>query len=343
VTPMELLGWASGLLALSWLLTGAVRRYALSTGLLDLPNARSSHTQPTPRGGGVAIVASFMLAVIILWWRGALGAHLAAGLGGAGLLVAFLGYMDDRHTLAARWRFLGHLAATAWLLAWLGPMPPVPVFGTPVDLGLAATLLNGLFVVWSINSFNFMDGIDGIAGVQACTMALPAAALTAWVAPAGPWPLAVLLAVCAAGFLIWNFPPARIFMGDAGSGFLGLMLASLTVASGQAKPELAWAWFILGGCFMVDATVTLARRWQRGEKVYMAHRSHAYQYAARVRGSHRPVTLAVAAINLAWLLPLAALVAAGRLDGLVGIAIAYTPLVALALHYKAGDRAAQGA
>jgi len=130
-------------------------------------------------------------------------------------------------------------------------------------------------------------------------------------------------------------------MGDAGSGFLGLVLALLALWSSQTTPHLFWGWFILVGCFMVDATTTLIRRVRRGERFHEAHRSHAYQYAARRHGSHKRITLAVGLVNILWLLPLAILVALRKLDGVAAVLIAYMPLVWLAFRYKAGDRSAQ--
>ena len=327
--------------AASWALTSSVRRYALHAGLLDRPNERSAHTVATPRGGGVAIVVSYLGLVAVLLAFGSIDPRLAAALLGGGLIVAVLGFIDDRQPLKARWRFLGHLLAAAWVLAWLGPLPQVPLFGVVVDLGIGATLLSALYLVWSINLFNFMDGIDGIASLEAIVVALGGALVWWLTEPTGDWLLAVAFAACVAGFLVWNFPPARIFMGDAGSGFLGCMIATLALWSSHTAAHLFWSWFILGGCFMVDATTTLVRRVRRGEAFNEAHRSHAYQYAARRHASHKKVSIAFVAITVGWLLPLAVAVALGRLDGLVGVAIAYAPLVALAFRYKAGDRAAQ--
>lgn len=150
--------------------------------------------------------------------------------------------------------------------------------------------------------------------------------------------LPLLLAATVAGFLCWNFPPARIFMGDAGSGFLGMVLGLLALLAGWVNPLLFWGWLILLGVFVVDATFTLVRRLLRGDKVYQAHRSHAYQYATRHHGSHRTVTLAVAAINLGWLLPVAMVVVVFQLDGALGTLVAYVPLIVLALIYKAGEK-----
>lgn len=330
-------------LALSCLLTALMRRYALRTQMLDLPNERSSHATPTPRGGGVAIVVTFLALIVAMGLLGLIEQGLMAAALGAGLVVALLGFVDDRSSLPARWRFLGHAAAALWVLAWMGRIPPVPLFGKLVDLSYAGPLLSFLYIVWMVNLFNFMDGIDGIASVEAITTTLGGALLW-WLAGTGSgWIAALVFACCVAGFLLWNWPPAKIFMGDAGSGFLGLMVALLSLWCSQAVPTLFWSWFILIGCFMVDATTTLVRRVRRGERFFEAHRAHAYQFASRRVGRHLPVTLACGAINLLWLLPLASLVALGRIDGLVGVVIAYAPLVWIAFHYRAGDRAAQEA
>ena len=318
-----------------------MRRYALASHLLDHPNDRSSHSVPTPRGGGVAIVASFLLLVLGLGLAGRLDQTLCFALLGSGLLVAVLGFIDDLRTLPASWRFAGHVVAAAWLLYWAGPLPPVPVLGMTFDLGPVTVALAASYTVWSINFFNFMDGIDGIASIEAMSVALGGTLVWWLVHPAGNWPVALLFAACVGGFLFWNFPPARIFMGDAGSGFLGLVVALLALWSARDSAHLVWSWVILSSVFLVDATTTLLRRVRRGEHFAEAHRNHAYQYAARVHGSHRTITLAVLVINIVWLLPIAVAVALRWLDGITGVAVATAPLVWLAFHYKAGDRAAQ--
>jgi len=325
-------------LAASFLLTGVLRRYALKRSLMDVPNARSSHTVPTPRGGGVAIVCAYLAALAALVLQGGVAGSAFIALAGAGLLVAVLGFMDDHGHIAARWRLLGHFCAGAWVLYFVGGMPVVQFAGLRLDAGWLMGVAGLLYLVWMLNLYNFMDGIDGIAGVQAVTVCL-GICLVYWLD--GHVELAwspLMLAAAAAGFLLWNFPPAKIFMGDAGSGFLGLVLAALSLQGAHVEPGYLWAWLILMGVFIVDATFTLARRLARGEKVYEAHRSHAYQYASRHFRGHRPVTLAVALINVLWLLPMALAVTWLHLDGLAGLLLAYMPLVGLAWKYHAGVR-----
>ncbi|TIH06486.1 MraY family glycosyltransferase [Pseudomonas leptonychotis] len=327
---------------ISLFMTGALRRYALARSLIDIPNARSSHSVPTPRGGGVAIVISFLLVLPLMARGGFIAWPLTWALLGSGTGIAVLGFLDDHGHIAARWRLLGHFAAAIWALFWLSGLPPLLMFGFTVDLGWFGHALAAVYLVWLLNLYNFMDGIDGIASVEAICVCIGGAFLYAILGFAGSaqltvWVMPVLLAAAVAGFLFWNFPPARIFMGDAGSGFLGITLGVMSLQAAWVAPQLLWSWLILLGVFIVDATFTLLRRLLRGDKVYEAHRSHAYQYASRRFGRHLPVTLAVAALNLFWLLPIALWVGWSGLDGLVGLAIAYAPLIGLALKYKAGE------
>lgn len=320
----------------SCLLTGVIRRYALWRSVLDIPNARSSHSVPTPRGGGVAIVCVYLLALTVLWQSGEVAGRFYLALAGAGLLVAVIGFVDDHRHIPARWRLCGHFAAAVWALCWLGGLPVIVVGSVAVGAGWVLLPVALLYLVWLLNLYNFMDGIDGIAGTEAIVVCLAMSVIYAIGGHAEASVAPLLLAVAAAGFLVWNFPPAKIFMGDAGSGFLGISLGVLSLQGAWHDPAYLWAWIILLGVFIVDATVTLVRRLLNGEKVYEAHRSHAYQYAARSVGRHLPVTLAVAVITLGWLAPVALCVAVFKLDGLLGTLIAYGPLIALCLKYRAG-------
>ena len=326
----------------SWAFTGFLHRYALIKNLIDIPNERSSHSIPTPRGGGIAIVALFLTNLTVLNYFDLLSASACLALWGAGSAVAITGFMDDHQHIAARWRLLAHFAAAAWGLYWLGGFPPLTDFGSVLDLGWPGYLYATFYIVWLLNLYNFMDGIDGLAGIEAITVCCSSALIIWLVVPESSiWLLPAFLSSAVLGFLVWNFPPARIFMGDAGSGFLGMIRALLSVQSAWVEPRLLWVWLILLGVFIVDATVTLCRRVVRGEKFYQAHRSHAYQYASRILGTHRPVTLVIGAINVFWLMPVASLVALEKLDGIAGLILAYFPLLLLAYRYKAGDKQAQ--
>lgn len=331
-------GWLIPVIvAVSFSLTWALRRYALSRSLMDIPNARSSHSVPTPRGGGVAIVLAFTLALFMLLFAGLMASPVFAAIAGAGAVIAIIGFMDDHGHIAARWRLLGHFAASIWLLFWMGGLPAVELFGHAFDLGWLGNVLAAFYLVWLLNLYNFMDGIDGIASVEAICVCL-GACLLYWVAGNVDLIWApLLLAAAVAGFLFWNFPPAKIFMGDAGSGFLGIVLGALSIQAAWASPDMLWCWLILLGVFIVDATFTLFRRLLRGDKVYEAHRSHAYQYASRRFGSHLKVTSVVALINLLWLLPIALCVVRFGLDSSLGLILAYAPLVALAIRFRAGE------
>ena len=321
----------------SLMLTGALRRYAINKDILDHPNDRTSHSIPTPRGGGVAIVITFLVMLLLAWQLSFIDTNLFAALFGAGAIVALIGFIDDHGHVSARWRLLVHFVAAGWLLYWLGGLPAVELAGFSLALGWFGHIVAAVYLVWLLNLYNFMDGIDGIAGLEALTVCLGMALILSF-SPATEPAAAVhiLMAAAVLGFLFWNFPKARIFMGDAGSGFVGLMLGGLSIYGAWLDSQLIWAWLILLGVFVVDATVTLVRRVLRGDKFYKPHRSHAYQYASRKCGSHIPVTLGVGVINLFWLLPLAVAVSQGLVEGLWGLLLAYAPLLMAAAYYRAG-------
>lgn len=337
----------------SFALTGWFRRYALRGGLMDVPNERSSHTQPTPRGGGVAIVVTTLACIPMLGALHLLENSSGHGLLAAGTIAAGIGYADDRGQVSVRFRLLFQFAAAALALLFIGVEPvqvALPLLGGATWI---CAILALLYLVWMLNLTNFMDGIDGIASVEVISVCVGLAlcvlanvgGLAATASPDhdtqlhidGTISAALLLAASAAGFLVWNWPPARIFMGDAGSGFVGLLLGALTLMAGNVSPSLLWSGVILAGVFVVDATVTLVRRILRREKFYQAHRSHAYQHAAR-RFGHLRVTSAVALINVFWMLPWAIAAATQAIAGPVALLAAYVPIIAAALRFRAGLR-----
>jgi len=320
----------------SWLLTGAVRRYALAQQLIDVPNARSSHQVPTPRGGGVAIVAVYLSAVALYFFQDGLDPGTLWVLLVSGALIAALGLWDDHGHVPARWRLIGHFLAATWVVVGISSDTPLDLYFFSVTPGLLLSAGFIVYLVWMLNLFNFMDGIDGIASSQAIFCCLSAALLYAVTGYSDLAGLPLMLAAATAGFLVWNLPPARIFMGDAGSGFLGIMMGVLSLQAASIHPDFLWCWLILMGAFIVDATFTLVRRILGGSKFYEAHRTHAYQHASRVYASHSAVVGRLFLLNLFWLLPIAALVAFGQCEGIVALMVAYVPLVFIGIKFRAG-------
>jgi Fuc2NAc and GlcNAc transferase len=308
--------------------TEIVRRFALRSGLLDVPNARSSHVKVTPRGGGVAILVALVLTA---GGGAAMGAvaprELLAWLGG-GAIVAAVGFADDRRGVPPSRRLAAHALAAALPLLAFG-VAPLPWFGTPLDLGVFGLLLGWVAVIWSVNLFNFMDGIDGIAASQAVFVLGAGALLSGATLP-------LVAAAAAAGFLVWNWSPARIFMGDVGSGFLGFIIAVAALQTMADGSLSVWAWLTLHALFVVDATVTLAVRAAGGKQLGLAHRSHAYQVLALRFDSHATVAAGFATLNLCWLLPAAAFAHERQDIAPLICAIAYAPLVGVAVWVGAG-------
>lgn len=277
--------------AMSATMTGVVRNFALRHALLDTPNERSSHVVPTPRGGGAAIAAAIaggLLALLLL--RLADGRMVAALLGG-GAIVSFVGWLDDRRNLGIGVRLLAHALAALAVVAACGGMPDLDLGNSSLHLGWAGSALAVLAIIWLTNLYNFMDGIDGLAAGQAVVAGAAAAALLAFAGAPGLAAATLVVAAAAAGFLPWNWSPARIFMGDVGSSLLGFLFAAIAIFSESrgAMPALIWA--LLLGVFIFDATATLLRRALAGETWYAAHRTHAYQRAVQSGRTHASVTL----------------------------------------------------
>lgn len=322
---------------LTLLFTGYMRHYALKKNIIDNPNERSSHSVPTPRGGGVAVVCSYLLALAVLIYSQQLTVHIGLTLMVAGFVIALLGFLDDHGHINSMLRLAIHFLVAIGAVISLGGFAEVTIFNG-VQLGFIANIIAVLFLVWLLNLYNFMDGINGIASVEAITTTVSMALLYLLIYPPLNSDILWLLAACVFGFLLWNFPKAKIFMGDACSGFLGLTLGILALIALKENLTLFCAWIICLGVFVVDATYTLIKRVLNGYKMYDAHRSHSYQILSRRWGSHTPVTLLVAVINLFWLFPIAYMTVMQQWAyPELTILIAYLPLVILAIKIKAGN------
>lgn len=348
------------LMALSFLislgLTWLARAYALHRGLMDQPNKRSSHMVETPRGGGIAFVLVYL--AILLWsmispfTAGVHSDQLYLTLLMGGGLVVVIGFVDDHRHVAVGLRFVIHLIA-AVIAVTLLQMPSVDLWpGLSLD-GWWLKTVSVIGLVWLLNLYNFMDGIDGIASLQGISVLCGATLILIFnhaASEATDWLL--VLVACMAGFLFWNWPPAKIFMGDAGSGFIGYALGVFALYTAHTYSISLWSWLILLGLFVVDATWTLGVRMLNGERWYQPHAKHAYQHLARKRQSlcisngvsavrcrtlaHRWVILHGLLINLLWLLPLAWFAALYPDYGLLLTLIAFVPLLILERFLGAG-------
>jgi UDP-N-acetylmuramyl pentapeptide phosphotransferase/UDP-N-acetylglucosamine-1-phosphate transferase len=267
----------------SWLLTRARGRWRV----LDIPNERSLHTQPMPRTGGLAILSGAGGGMVAAWHQGYTLADPTTVI--AVLTLALLALIDDRHDLGAGLRLLVQAVVVTVLLYVHWP-PDVPVLLLPSAL---------LFLVWMINLYNFMDGMDGFAGGMAA-IGFGTYAVLAW--QAGQPQLAVGCAVivaAAAGFLLLNFPPARLFMGDSGSTVLGLLAGTVILQAHVEGILPIWLGSLVFSPFIVDASMTLTARVFRGDRFWMPHKSHYYQRVVQLGWGHRRTTLAEYGLMLA--------------------------------------------
>jgi Fuc2NAc and GlcNAc transferase len=309
---------------------------------MDIPNERSSHITPTPRGGGIAFVATSLVGFLLLLFNNALNESDLFALCCAGVIVAIAGHLDDRQKISgATVRLVLHAISAIILIVGVGIPSELALFDRTVNTGIVGSILGVVYLVWLLNLFNFMDGTDGIAASEAIFVLLAGAFLNFHVlADASHSAAAVILAASTFGFILYNWSPAKIFMGDVGSGYLGIVVGGLSLIAANQDPELLWVWIILLAVFVSDATVTLTRRLLQKQKPHVAHRSHAYQHLAIRLSSHAKVALLVLAVNIVWLLPIAFFVADKQLAGSTGVTIAYVPLLVAVLAFGAGKDSA---
>jgi Fuc2NAc and GlcNAc transferase len=278
---------------LTWLLLLTARKGIL----LDHPVARSAHSQPMPLGGGLAIVIPFYVLLAYSFFQHNISENVSMALAG-GLALVITGLVDDVKNLSISSRLVIQIGAVAWVLIWLGIPATVQFFQWQLDIAAVIYFLTGLGFIWLINLFNFMDGIDGLAGSETCFVSLMSFLLVKNSSDYEVALLSLLLLALTVGFLIWNWPPAKIFMGDVGSGVLGFSLGVLAILSMLVGATTPWTWMLLLGVFIVDATYTLLRRIATGTKWYQGHNTHTYQLLTKKFGKHQIVTLGVLAINV---------------------------------------------
>lgn len=298
---------AAGAALASFLITRWMRRIALQMGIVDIPNARSSHVRPIPRGGGVGIIAGFLLIVLVLTHQDLFPAPAGWVISLGTLSIAALGWMDDTRRLSATVRLTVQVLIASAVVYALGGFPQFRFGSWLMEWDVFGSILSIVGLVWLINLYNFMDGIDGLAASQASVAGLGITGISAslFSSQIGFSLVAVGLAASSVAFLYWNWPPAQIFMGDVASGTLGFIFGVLALVSEMyAGPPLI-VWLLLLGLFVTDTTLTLIDRWRHGERVTEAHRDHLYQRLVRAGFSHRQVTLSAIGLNVVVLWPAA--------------------------------------
>ena len=323
--------------ALSIIAAYLTRSYLVQRQLLDIPNERSSHAVPVPRGGGISFTLVYLMLLLGWLMLNPSAQDFLLPLALCGGLLAGVGFVDDRRGLSSGLRLLLQLLCLGAAVVY--------IFQNDLGIGIgwyySGLLLLLIGTVWWINLFNFLDGIDGYAISEAILVSLVSGFLCWWQGVTDLAHLNWLLGVSVLGFTLLNWPPAKFFMGDVGSYFLGATLALLALLAFEAGVISPISWLTMTALFWVDASYTLVVRWLRGEVWYQAHRSHAYQILARRWGSHLKVTLAACVINLAWLVPLG-LVCQWLINydnntaALSVLLLAIIPLVYLVFHVKAG-------
>lgn len=322
----------AGCLVLTYLLARAYRAVAFRLRILDEPNHRSAHQEQTPTGAGLSFILVFLAAFVVPGLSTASSSDTFHSFLPAMIAVAAVGFLDDYRPLPWPLRAGVHLLCCVYLI-WIIGFPQINLLGHVTDLGWLGFVLGVLGLLWLLNLYNFMDGIDGIATLEAVSVLAFAAVITLYLGQYSiPPPVVVLLAACA-GFLIVNWPKARVFMGDIGSGFLGLVFGVLIVTETMLP---LWSWLILLGWFITDSSVTITVRLFRGENISEAHSQHAYQHLNRTVGTQRTL-FGLVGINTFWLFPLAFAASIFQETGVVLLGLAYTPLIIFQYYCGAGQ------
>jgi len=277
-TSLSLLIFALIAFVVSWWLVGIIRALVVRHGLIDHPNERSSHTIPTPRGGGIAITLLTISGFVAMALASRqVQTRQVIGFAIAGLLIAAISLIDDVHSLSARVRLVAQGVAALIVMATCGYVSELRFATGTVPLGLAGAVVTFLWIVGLTNAYNFMDGIDGIAGTQALVAGLGWSILGVLLGEPAPVLIGIFIAGSSAGFLVHNWSPARIFMGDVGSAFLGLAFASLPFLTRRGPADLFIPAVLLVWPFVFDTVLTFVRRVRNKENPFTAHRSHLYQ------------------------------------------------------------------
>lgn len=301
---MNVLGISLTTLAIAVVTSALYLWFASKHGPYATPNYRSLHQKVIPRGAGLAVAFTALLGYLYLYFDYGLPvAQLMVYVIG-GVVVAAMGAADDRLDIRARYRMPFQFLTAGWICYWLRGLAPVDLGFAVIDLGYFGHVALFAALIWFYNLYNFIDGIDGMASSATIFICGALGTLMFFKHALVLGLILTLLGVSSAGFLVFNWPPARMFLGDAGSSFMGYILSAVFVESLWQNAASIWWWLIIGGFYFADTTLTTVVRLLKVPGWYRPHRSHAYQNLARMWNSHRKVVLMVMMINLFWVTPL---------------------------------------
>jgi len=319
------------IIACSWIGVFLYKKYAIYTGIIAHQNHRTLHDEPIPRGGGIVFSILFILFIFLIWPYLELSNNLLLILGVGGGVAALFGFIDDIMNIRARTKLIIQLFLSGWVVYCLYLDSLFVINWMPIYIMIAACLF---FMIWMMNAYNFMDGVDGMASSGAIFSSLTLALVLSLTSNSVELiPIFILIATTVSGFIIFNWPPATIFMGDAGSVFLGYIFGALLIFTTLNGSLSIWNWLIVFGYFFADTTTTQIVRIILVKKWYLAHQSHAYQNIARITGSHLKVTRRVTLYNIIWILPIALWSALQPEMEILAAILAITPALIVAYKY----------
>ncbi len=304
------------LFLLSFVLTYFIKNHAIKNSLVAEITERSSHTVPTPHGGGVAIAITWFIGLTYLFFTHAIDTSLYYALM-VGIIISAISYVDDLYELSAKLRLFTQALVAVLGLYFLGGFNELYLFFFSIENPIITNVFSFILIIWFINLYNFLDGIDGYAGSEAIFLSIAGYVLFMD-------SHFIVLAVSVLGFLVWNWHKAKIFMGDVGSTLLGYTVAIFTIYYSNQDATNFWIWIILFGLFWFDATVTLIKRYRNGEKLSEAHKKHAYQKLTQNGWKHDKVVLFSILVNI-FLFTLAFTIP----NKLIGFALAVVLLYAI--------------
>ena len=278
------------LFLLSFVLTYFVKNYAIKKSLVAEVNERSSHTTPTPHGGGVAIALTWFSGISYLYYTEAINESLYFALM-VGVIISVVSYIDDLVELSPKIRLLTQASVAILSLYFLNGFKEIDFIYFSIENQIVTNVFAFFMIIWFINLYNFLDGIDGYAGSEAVFLGLSSFLLFGD-------DVSLVLVASTFGFLLWNWHKAKIFMGDVGSTLLGFNVAIFTIYYANEESSNFWIWIILFGVFWFDATLTLLRRYINKERLSEAHKKHAYQRLTQAEWSHSKVVIASIFLNI---------------------------------------------